>query len=424
MQAIDFTNEVHHLTKDLKDDLTKKKRIFSDVIDDQGRQYVDIVMEGGGVLGIALVGFTYVLEKIGLRFLRIGGASAGAINALLTAGLGKPEEVKSERIVELLANLNMYGFVDGDQDVKELVEAWMANAGTIRLGLKAVHVWDNVKYDLGLNPGKVFHDWVQAKLKRAGISTTRQLLDQMEKLPAGLRRRDGQPLSEPKTNLALVAADISTETKVVFPKMAPLYWDKPDQVNPAQYVRASMSIPFFFQPFQVENVPNDSAALDRWMDLASYNETPPKTCIFIDGGIMSNFPIDLFHRPDRVPSAPTFGVKLGTDKRKQNNIDQPAKLAGAIFNAARHCLDYDFISRNPDYRRLVTCIDTGGHNWLNFNMEDTAKIDLFVRGAKAADHFLREFDWEDYKGIRKEIAETIKVSHQPRSGAGDAIPEH
>lgn len=33
-------------------------RPFSDIIDDEGNQYVDLVMEGGGMLGIALVGYT------------------------------------------------------------------------------------------------------------------------------------------------------------------------------------------------------------------------------------------------------------------------------------------------------------------------------------------------------------------------------
>ena len=59
-----------------------KRRAFSDVIDAEGHQYVDLVMQGGGMLGIALVGYTYVLEQVGLRFLGLGGSSAGAINAL------------------------------------------------------------------------------------------------------------------------------------------------------------------------------------------------------------------------------------------------------------------------------------------------------------------------------------------------------
>ena len=59
-----------------------KGKKFSDIIDSDGHQYVDLVMEGGGVLGIALVGYTYVLEQMGIRFLGIGGTSAGAINVM------------------------------------------------------------------------------------------------------------------------------------------------------------------------------------------------------------------------------------------------------------------------------------------------------------------------------------------------------
>ena len=45
-------------------------------------------MQGGDVLGIAIVGYTYALEEVGLRFLGLGGSSAGAINALLLASTG------------------------------------------------------------------------------------------------------------------------------------------------------------------------------------------------------------------------------------------------------------------------------------------------------------------------------------------------
>ena len=53
-------------------------------------------------------------------------------------------------------------------------------------------------------------------------------------------------------------------------------------------------------------------------------------------------------------------------------------------------------------------IDTGDHNWLNFNMDDKSKIDLFARGAKKAAEFLQEFNWEKYKQIRKGIAEEFQ----------------
>ena len=106
-------------------------------------------------------------------------------------------------------------------------------------------------------------------------------------------------MSNRKAGLALVAADVSTQTKAVFPKMAELYWKNPDAVNPADYVRASMSIPYFFHPFRVDKIPSGANAMLLWKQYADFESTPPKSCVFIDGGIMSNFPINLFHRPDR-----------------------------------------------------------------------------------------------------------------------------
>ena len=71
---------------------------FSDTIDENGHQYVDLVMEGGGVLGLALVGYIYILEQAGIRFIGIAGTSAGSIAALLLSAIDVPEKEKSERL--------------------------------------------------------------------------------------------------------------------------------------------------------------------------------------------------------------------------------------------------------------------------------------------------------------------------------------
>lgn len=96
--------------------------IISDVQDNEGRQYVDLVQKGGGVWGIALVGFTYVMEGLGIRFLRLAGTSAGAINTALLAAIGEKEEKKSEQILKLLANTDIYEFVDGHQIVRLFID--------------------------------------------------------------------------------------------------------------------------------------------------------------------------------------------------------------------------------------------------------------------------------------------------------------
>ena len=428
MEVSEFTDEVYHLVEDLKGDLKDDNgtiKEFSDIVDDQGFQYVDIVMEGGGVLGIALVGFTYVLEEVGIRFLQIGGASAGAINAILLAGIGTPGEAKSVEILRELASVDMREFVDGDGDAKDLIDAALRYGGS-RLSKavlisQLVQVYDNIRDTLGLNPGHVFQDWIANILKRKKITTTRDLLDRLNQLPDGLRHRSHSKQIDVKATLALVAADVSTQTKAIFPKMAQLYWKTPDRVNPSNYVRASMSIPFFFEPYRVNDIPTGEVAMGCWGKLADYKETLPKSCVFIDGGIMSNFPINLFHRPDRVPRSPTFGVKLGKDKKKTDTISQPFKLLNVIFDSARFTLDSDFIARNPDYRKLVSCIDTGEHNWLDFSLSDEAKIDLFKRGATEAAKFLKEFDWAKYKKIREGIRTAVGSADLPENGVGDAV---
>jgi NTE family protein len=386
-------------------------RLFSDIIDGAGHQYVDLVMEGGGVLGIALTGYTYALEQAGIRFLGIGGTSAGSINALLIAALGKPEDAKSEKLVNVLANIPMASFIDGDSDARDFSQAVIEKAGMVKLLWKAAQVMDNLNDDLGLNPGKAFLKWLGGELKTAGIRTNADLRRNLESMPASLKLRDGTALKDEDKcgRLAMVAADITTETKVEFPRMAALYWTDPDQVDPALFARASMSIPIFFHPFRVNDCPQDRK--QAWEKLANYYGELPKAVLFIDGGIMSNFPINLFHQPYSVPRAPTFGAKIGIDRSKPVTIGKPAQLVGAIFDTARHTLDYEFIAQNPDYKHLVTMIDTGSHNWLNFNMEDDDKADLFALGAEAGAEFLCKFDWPKYKEIREGIKKAFLASN-------------
>ncbi len=89
--------------------------MVSDVTDSAGHQYVDLVQEGGGVLGVALVGYTYVLEKMGIRFFSLAGTSAGSINAMLLASTGNKEDEKVEKIVEDILSLDFFSLVDGKE---------------------------------------------------------------------------------------------------------------------------------------------------------------------------------------------------------------------------------------------------------------------------------------------------------------------
>ncbi len=404
---------VYHTIRKLQEDWDDRE--VSDIVDGEGNQYVDLVMEGGGVLGIALLGYTYTLEQVGIRFLGVGGTSAGSINALLLAAVREKHHPKSETLIEELAGKDFYDFVDGGRRVRSFIDLMLRGPRLIPGVLRFLKIRRTLWRRLGLNPGEEFHGWITGILANHGIADAGALMERLASVPpGGLRRRSGEPLTaeEAESRLALIAAEVSTETKVELPRMARLYWADPKAVNPADFVRASMSIPGFFQPFVVEDIPREGA-LDRWRDMAGYKNRIPEACYFIDGGVMSNFPVDIFHVPGKVPLAPTFGAKLGHDDR-YHPIDGPLSLTGAIFDSARHTLDYDFILRNPDYRQLVTYIDTGDHNWLNFRLSDEEKVDLFRCGVESAATFLRTFDWEGYKKTRKHLAEAAVAAEAQR----------
>ncbi len=368
-------------------------RPVSDLVDDAGKQYVDLVLEGGGVLGVALVGYTYVLEQAGLRFLGLAGTSAGAINALLLAALAKPDEPKSEALVELLANMPIASFLDGDSDARDFSKALAARAGTLKLLWKGVQVIDNMTNDIGLHPGKKFEQWLEQALASVNIRCLADLEARLATLPA-LKPRLRSPL-------AVIAAEGTPQTKATFPAMAELYWSDPRKVNPARFVRASMSIPFFFAPMKVQGCPQGPEASERWKKHTTYEGPTPPEVLFVDGGIISNFPISQFHDQERVPMAPTFGVKLSA-ARNYRKIDGPIDLAGAIIDSSRSALDQSFLLDNPDYRHLVAniAIDESQHNWLDFNLPKASQVALFIDGARKAAEFLQGFDWEGYKNLR------------------------
>jgi len=406
--------EVREIVLNLQHDISGK--CFSDVIDDKGNQYVDLVQEGGGVLGIALLGYTYVLERLGIRFFSLGGTSAGAINTLLLAACDTVERPKTEKIIGLLADKNLYDFVDGPffvkiflgsvkNDLKDEKSTRQIIEKTLRIFAGMILITPVIVYVLarkGLNRGINFRQWISDILKSNRIDSTGDLLN-LRKKPEGLSIREGvdKTVEDLDPKLKIIAAEITTETRVMFPEMNVLFWNEPDDVNPADYLRASMSIPVFFHPFKVKT--GTRVRKEDWKQLVKYKGKIPQVAYFVDGGVLSNFPIDVFHKRNVVPRLPTFGVKLGDDRHQVSRVGTFTKFLMAIFNSARHVLDYQFLLTNADYEHLIQKIDIGEHNWLNFSISDKDKLDLFIRGARAADEFLRKFDWENYKEIRKSL---------------------
>lgn len=426
--------------------------VVSDVVDSEGNQYVNLVQEGGGVLGVALVGYVYVLEKMGIRFMKMAGTSAGAINTLLLACVGDKNEAKSLKLLEKLNSKNLFDFVDGDKTNRAIIKRIVTSKGFFKriiiltattlvsfiigvlmlayqlghsrysfwfwlaVGLVAASsavigrsIWwiarrrkafFNASY--GINPGNNFFEWVKGILEEHGINNLSDLKAHLEKVPPGgfQLRRQADPealadLNKPKMEnfLVLIASDVTNQMKVEFPRLWNLYWENQNDVHPASFVRASMAVPVFFQPFIVNNIPK-TQVFEAWHDFAGIEDAEqiPGEARFVDGGMISNFPINVFYNPNvAVPRLPTFGILLDDEDisaKPSSEYRSFLSFAAAMFNTVRYNYDKEFLIKNADFNKTIGRIDVRGINWLNFNLTDAEKLELFRRGADAAARFL------------------------------------
>lgn len=444
--------------------------IVSDTLDDQGNQYVHLVQEGGGVLGVALVGYTYILEKAGIRFMRLAGTSAGAINTAMMAVIGKKEDAKSEKVLNYLCNKDLFDFVDGHpfarkvirklitqehyfKNVKKLITATaIAMAVLLMLNIICIGLKDNPVFALigkfsfvftgmlvvsvlvglgyfnmllkrfkdrgfGINPGKDFQDWVRDIMQEHNVTTVSDFIEKAGTVPQGLHLRNGGSLKDLGPDVTLITSDIVTQNKIEFPKMWDLFTTDEKTLHPAQFVRASMSIPIFFESSIIQDIPRNEAAIQQsWMKhLMTDPGDVPSAVRFVDGGILSNFPINIFYNPKiEVPRLPTFGIDLDDvapeDKEKSRQNTGKMGLGGymgRMFNTIRYYYDKDFLLKNSLFKKGIGRIDVHEFNWLDFSISDEKKVALFVKGAEAAGQFLQGFDWEAYKADRREAFDKL-----------------
>src|SRR6266540_3102719 len=209
----------------------------------------DLVLEGGGVKGIGLVGALKVFGDAGYRFRRVAGTSAGAIVGSLAAAGVPPDQLQ-----RIMQELDYRKFQDGD---------FLADVG--------VRTWGDLRITREDDPGSALEP-------------------------------------ERSYKLVVIVSDISDNRLLRLP------WDydrlgvsagQVDEMPVADAVRASASIPFFFQPCMLK-VPGRGGQV-----------------YLTDGGMLSNFPIDVFdRRDDQRPRWPTFGVKLSA--KPNANLMAPA----------------------------------------------------------------------------------------------------
>jgi NTE family protein len=464
----------------------------------QQLQFVNLVQEGGGVLGVALVGYTYILEELGVRFLKLAGTSAGAINTMMMACINQKEDKKSTIVLDILSKKNLFDFVDGHWLARSTIKLFIRNKKSLQrimnvifggiLGIIVLYLLNFyllgrsdisaftqgvlivtsilflVAFSLvfwirhlfkrfdrngfGINPGNDFTQWVSSIIQdpKYGpvIEDMNDLQAHLAKVPDFYHRygkdvSDLKKLKDGDEFITLITSDITSQMKVEFPKMWKLYYSDARLVNPADFVRASMSIPVFFEVFKIENIPVKQVAKEWEKQLNMLDTTKiPKRAMFVDGGIISNFPINIFFNPNlEKPRLPTLGIMLEDDVfQPKEKFTGVLNFFGSIFNTVRFHYDKDFLVKHNDFEKTIGRIDVKEFNWLNFNISPEEKLGLFKKGVEAAMEFLlgtdavlkipgntidtklpkREaFSWHAYRDGRPDLIRKLKATSQKKT---------
>jgi NTE family protein len=162
----------------------------------------------------------------------------------------------------------------------------------------------------------------------------------------------------------------------------------PDEQQVADAVRASMSIPFFFRTTKLTSAAGLASTL-------------------VDGGMLSNFPIDSFDRRDgRLPRWPTFGVTLlpnlpqGNDKvipvlGPVNWLFGGPPLIEALITTMIVGRDQTYLNQPWVDSRAIR-VDSSKVGFLDFGIGDKQKRELYQSGHDAADEFLKSWNWDEY----------------------------
>ncbi|HVM90053.1 MAG TPA: patatin-like phospholipase family protein [Puia sp.] len=452
-----------------------EKLVVSDTLDDKGHQYVNLVQKGGGVLGVALVGYTYILEEAGIRFLRLAGTSAGAINTSLSVVIGEKQEAKSHKILKYLCELNFFNLVDGKPFIRWLIRnfitnekfetnlrRWLMGLLLLLFGLVFTdfvllafrsHEWARIALPFsvlltgshlllitsiiiyinflfrslresghGVNPGNFFYDWIKKIMDENGVTNVSQIKAKAETLPLmRVRNTETQNANTLFGDVTFITSELVSENKIEFPKMANLFRENPDDLHPAHFVRASMSIPIFFESHTIGNIDTKNLKIkEAWMEHFGDDQDIPDIARFIDGGMLSNFPINIFYNPKVIePRLPSWGIDLDDtdpDARMREMDNVPWSLTsylGRLFNTIRYYYDKDFLIKNNVFKKGIGKIQLAEFNWLNFFISDEEKLKMFIRGAKAATDFLKSFDWPSYQKERTQMQMILNEKQKP-----------
>ncbi|MCR4315805.1 MAG: patatin-like phospholipase family protein [Planctomycetes bacterium] len=291
----------------------------------------DAVFAGGGVKGIGLIGALNVASEMGIAWKRVGGSSAGAIVAALVAAGYENEELK---------NIFLDEFPYRKMREKNILN-YLSYPGALM----------NLFFYLGLWNSTPLYRFLQKKLADRGIVTF-----------ADLRRQTD-------VELRVVCSDITRGRTVVFPRDLVDYDIDPDTFEVALAVRISSALPLVFRPIHI----------------AGSN--------FVDGGILSNFPVWLFDVPDGVkPRWPTIGFRLmdpnrAAWKEKKGIIAYLMSIFTTMHDAHNPQV------ADSDRMRTIS-IPTLGIRTADFGISREQRLALYEAGRDAAKLFFQLWHYD------------------------------
>jgi NTE family protein len=312
----------------------------------------DLVLEGGGVKGLGTAGAVMGLLDAGYTFPRVAGTSVGALAAAFAAA-GADSAVFSD----VLGRLDLRKIPDRRVPVPLIGE------GVFLATRRGAYAGDWIR------------EWLLRELDGLGVRTF-----------GDLRRDD--PGDDPALNtpehryrLVVMATDVTNGRLLRLPWDYPSFGLDRDEQLVADAVRMSLSIPFYFEPCTLRN-PETGA-----------------TATIVDGGVLSNFAIEIFDRTDGRPSRwPTFGVRLLPDLPAGLGdvvpffgvpVLPPVRLLEQVVATALVGRDQTHLDR-PGVRERTMTVDTRGTAITEFGIGATERRELIERGQEAARTFLRD----------------------------------
>lgn len=319
---------------------------------------VDLVLSGGGVKFIGLVGAIVALMDAGYSVQRASGVSAGSVVAAIMAAASNGDQLTSEEVKELALSVPLRKWRDAGP-MPIVGPAWGVLSGS------------------GLYRGDFAYDWIRSELKNLGVTTF-----------GDLAIDDQYLLKERRYKLAVTVADLTTSQLVRLPwDYRRVYGLDPDEQPVADAVRASMAIPFFYQPVKLTSAKGLTSTL-------------------VDGGMLSNFPIDSFDRPDgKPPRWPTIGITViptltgGIHKvfpafRALRVLGPPSLLESLITTLL---VGHDQAYLNlPWVRARAIEVPTSDVGILDFGISRRSLEALYDKGYEVAQEFLSNWDWHAY----------------------------